>query len=93
MSEKNSKAERRVQSGELEKVQASEEVGRRNALAVLAQLDVLRKAILEMAVRIDTLQKNMMNQQQLFEQQRMQLAKLQQQFYARGSTSYSNGEG
>lgn len=86
-------AQRKIEAGELEKVKAAEETGRRNALAVLMQLDACQKAIREMGVRLDHLQKNYMNQQTLFEQQRLQLARLQQEFYARGSTSYSNGEG
>lgn len=85
--------ERRIQAGELEKVKASEETTRRNALAVIGQLDMCMKAIKEVRNRLDVLQNHFMNQQKLFEQQRMQLARLQQEFYARGSTSYSNGEG
>lgn len=88
-----SEADRKIEAGELEKVKAAEETGRRNALAVLSQLSLCQKAIVEMGMRLDSLQANYLNQQKLFEQQRMQLARLQQEFYARGSTSYSNGEG
>lgn len=85
--------ERRIQAGELEKVKAAEETQRRNAITILAQLQMFQGAIKEMGVRLDVLQNHYLNQQKLFEQQRLQLARLQQEFYARGSTSYSNGEG
>ena len=84
---------RKIQAGELEKVKASEEVTRRNVQAVIQHSNETRKALLELREMFDALQGNVMNMQKLQEEQRKQLAALQQQFYARGSVSYSNGEG
>jgi hypothetical protein len=84
--------ERKVQAGELEKVQAAEEVTRRNVTAVIQHANETRKMVLELKLMVDTLQNNMLNLKKLHDQQRHQLALLQQQFYLRGTTSYADGD-
>jgi hypothetical protein len=84
--------ERKVQAGELEKVQAAEEVTRRNVTAVIQHANETRKMVLELKLMVDTLQNNMLNLKKLHDQQRHQLALLQQQFYQRGTTSYADGD-
>jgi hypothetical protein len=48
--------------------------------------------VLELKLMVDTLQNNMLNLKKLHDQQRHQLALLQQQFYLRGTTSYADGD-
>jgi len=46
----------------------------------------------ELAARIELLQNKMIAMDQQNDQRRMQLATLQQEFYKRGTTSYSDSE-
>jgi hypothetical protein len=83
---------RKIQAGELEKVQASEETIRRNVKAVIEFSNETRKGVLELKTIVDALQNNMINLQKQFNETKKQLAILQGEFYKRGSTSYSNGD-
>jgi len=52
-----------------------------------------RKMVLELSKIVDALQNKMISQDKLYQQMRKQLASLQQEFYRKGSVSYSDGEG
>lgn len=84
--------ERKIKTGELENVKASEEVTRRNILSGMAFAEDTRRMVQELAVMFDALQRNVMNMKAQQDQIRMQLTNLQQQFYARGTTSYADGD-
>jgi len=92
MSEKAAKALRKIQAGELQNVQASEEATRRNVQMILDFTNETRKMMLELREMFDALQANVMNMKKEQEQYRLQLANLQQQFYARGTVSYADGD-
>jgi predicted RNase H-like nuclease (RuvC/YqgF family) len=92
MSEKAAKAARKIQAGELQSVQASEETTRRNVKMILDFTQETRKMLLELREMFDALQGIVMNMKAENEQYRTQLAKLQQQFYARGTVSYADGD-
>ena len=92
MSEKKAKLERKIKAGELENVKAVEEVIRRNINSMMEFSNATRKMVLEQQKMFDALQANVMNMHNQFNQMREQLTNLQQQFYARGSTSYADGD-
>jgi hypothetical protein len=77
--------ERDIQAGEREVIKASEEVQVRNLIAFSEVLKNMRGAIVEIGQRVDHLQNRMMTYDKLFEQQRQQIAYLQQQIYQKGS--------
>ena len=92
MSEKAAKALRKIQAGERQAVQSSEEATRRNVQMILDYTNETRKMMLELREMFDALQANVMNMKKEQEQYRLQLANLQQQFYARGTVSYADGD-
>jgi predicted RNase H-like nuclease (RuvC/YqgF family) len=95
MSEKAAKANRaedKVQAGERQAVKASEETTRRNVKMVLEFSNETRKMLKELTVMFDALQGNVMAMKAEQEQYKLQLANLQQQFYARGTVSYADGD-
>ena len=92
MSEKKAKKERKIKTGELENVKAVEEVTRRNVESGMQFANDTRKMVLELRIMFDALQRNVMNMKAQQDQVRSQLANLQQQFYARGSVNYSDGD-
>jgi predicted RNase H-like nuclease (RuvC/YqgF family) len=92
MSEKAAKAARKIQAGELQNVKAMEETTRRNVKMILDFTQETRKMLLELREMFDALQGIVMNMKAENEQYRTQLAKLQQQFYARGTVSYADGD-
>lgn len=83
----------KVEAGDVEKVKASEEVNRRNIQAVIQHSNMTRKMLLELKTIVDALQNNMIAQSKQLAEMRKQLAILQQEFYKRGTTSYSNDNG
>ena len=85
-------AERKIKAGELENVKASEEVTRRNVESGILFANDTRKMVLELRMMFDTLQRNVMNMRAEQNQMREQLTTLQQQFYARGTVSYADGD-
>ena len=86
-------AERKIQAGEREAVKAAELVQVKNYRAMIQYIDEHKKAILELASRVEALQNKMMSMDVMLEAGRKQLATLQQEFYKRGTTSYSDGKG
>ena len=84
--------ERKIKPGELQSVLASEEVTRRNVESGIQFANDTRKMVIEMRVMFDALQRNVMNMHSLLNETRTQLANLQQQFYAKGSVSYADGD-
>jgi predicted RNase H-like nuclease (RuvC/YqgF family) len=92
MSQKTAKAARKIQAGELQNVKAMEETTRRNVKMILDFTQETRKMLLELREMFDALQGIVMNMKAENEQYRTQLAKLQQQFYARGTVSYADGD-
>ncbi|RLA02069.1 MAG: hypothetical protein DRQ42_01640 [Gammaproteobacteria bacterium] len=81
-----------VTPGEREAVRASEDVIRRNVESGIQFANSTRKMVLELSNMFDILQKNVMNMKAEQDQIRLQLTNLQQQFYARGTTSYADGD-
>jgi len=73
-------------------VLASEEVQRKNLLTVIEFGTETRKMVKELLIMVDALQNRMMMQDKKLDQYRLQLAALQQQFYAKGTTSYNDSE-
>lgn len=65
---------------------------RRNAESMILFSQDTRKMVKELRVMFDALQKNVMNMHKQLNETRNQLALLQQQFYARGTVSYSDGD-
>lgn len=95
MSEKRAKInrrERKIKAGELENVKAAEEATRRNVQSGIQFANDTRKMVLELSRQFGALQANVMNMKNQQDQIREQLTKLQQQFYARGTTSYADGD-
>jgi len=71
---------------------ASEEVNRRNTEAAVNHGNETRKMFRILEQRMGKLEETMRALGGLLEQYRTQLASLQQQFYAKGTTSYADGE-
>ena len=84
--------EDQIQAGQREAVKSSEEATRRNVEMVIQFSNDTRQMVLELRKLFDNLQNHVMNHHADLGQLREQLAMLQQQFYARGTTSYSDGE-
>lgn len=84
--------EKDAKAGEREVIKASEECIRRNVESGLQFAQDTRKMVLELSTMFDALQNNVRNMHNLLNETRMQLANLQQQFYARGSVSYADGD-
>ncbi len=81
-----------MSAGDKEIVLASEEVQRNNIETVIKFNEETRKMVLEVLKMVDALQNRMMMHDKTMDQFRTQLAALQQQFYAKGTTSYNDGE-
>lgn len=81
-----------VKPGEYQSVKAMEEVTRRNVESGMVFAENTRKMVLELKHMFDALQRNVMNMKVQQDQIRNQLTNLQQQFYARGTTSYADGD-
>lgn len=79
--------ERDIQAGEREAVKASEEVQVRNLMAFSEMLKLIKNSILELDRKVASLQNRILTSEKLFEQQRQQIAYLQQQVYNRGSVN------
>lgn len=80
-------------AGDKEIVLASEEVQRKNLKVAIQHGNETRKMVRELGAIVDALQNQIITQNKTVEQLRLQLANLQQQFYAKGSTSYhTDGE-
>jgi len=88
---KNEK-QRKIKAGELENVKACEEVTRRNVESGIEFANSTRKMVVELAAMFNALQANVMNMKSQQDQIRSQLTNLQQQFYARGTVSYADGD-
>jgi len=73
-------------------VLASEEVTRRNVSACVDHANGTRKYLREVEQRMDRLEDTVRALSSLVEAYRTQLATLQQQFYAAGTTSYADQE-
>jgi hypothetical protein len=82
----------KVRAGDLQNMKAMERVVRKNIESGMAYTENTRKMILELKVMFDALQANVMNMKAQQDQVRAQLTNLQQQFYARGTTSYADGD-
>lgn len=83
---------RQIKPGEYQNVKAMEEVTRRNVESAIQFGNDTRKMVLELSRMFDALQANVMNMKRDLDQTKNQLATLQQQFYARGTTSYADGD-
>ena len=83
---------KQIQAGEREAIKASEEVQVRNLKSMMEFSNDTRKVVLELREIIDSLQNRMIAMNTLIDQQRIQLANLQQQFYAKGTVSYTGDE-
>ncbi len=92
MSEKEARNARKIQAGELQSVKASEETIRRNVKMIADFTNETRKMLAELTTMFDALQNNVIGMKAEQDQFRLQLAKLQQQFYARGTVSYADGD-
>lgn len=73
-------------------MKAMERVVKKNIDSSIEYTENTRKMILELRIMFDALQANVMNMKAQQDQMREQLSNLQQQFYARGSTSYADGD-
>ena len=85
-------SERKIKAGEYQNVKAMEEVTRRNVESGIQFANDTRKMVKQLGIMFDALQKNVMNMKAQQDQIREQLTNLQQQFYARGTTSYADGD-
>lgn len=81
-----------VQAGDREAIKASEEVQVRNLKSMMEFTNETRKMVLELAARMEALQNKMIAMDEQGKTRAMQLANLQQEFYRRGTTSYSDEE-
>lgn len=88
MGEKNKV--RHIKPGELQNVQASEEVTRRNVQMILEYTDETRKMLLENLNMFDTLQNNFMNLKGEVAELRRQLSFLQQKTASGGTKDYGD---
>lgn len=82
----------KIKPGELEKMRAMERVVTGNVESGMMFAEETRKMIIELKIMFDALQRNVMNMKVQQDQTRTQLTNLQQQFYARGTTSYADGD-
>ena len=80
------------QAGEREAIKASEDVQVRNLNSMMLFSNETRKIVLELAARLESLQNKMIAMEEQGKVRAMQLANLQQEFYRRGTTSYSDEE-
>ena len=85
-------AERKEKPGVYQSVKAMEDVTRRNVESAIQFGNDTRKMVLELRAMFDALQANVMNMKAQQDQIRSQLTNLQQTFYARGTTSYADGD-
>ena len=88
----NSGHQRKIEAGERQAVKSSEEATRRNVQMILDFTNETRKMMLELRELFDVLQNHVMVMKAENEEYRKQLANLQQQFYARGTVSYADGD-
>ena len=84
--------EDKIQAGDREAIKASEEVQVRNLKSMMEFTNSTRKMVLELREVINSLQNKMIAMDTQNEERRMQLANLQQQFYLKGTTSYSDSD-
>jgi uncharacterized coiled-coil protein SlyX len=77
-----------MSAGDKEIILASEDVQRKNIQVAVQYGNETRKMVRELGVIVDALQNQVITQNKTVDQLRLQLANLQQQFYAKGSTSY-----
>jgi uncharacterized coiled-coil protein SlyX len=80
-------------AGDKEIVLASEEVQRQNLRAAINYGNETRTMVRELGVIVNALQNQVITQNKTIDQQRLQLANLQQQFYQKGTVSYHTEEG
>jgi len=83
---------RKIKPGEYQSVKAMEEVTRRNVESGMLFASDTRKMVVELSMMFDILQRNVINMKAQMDQMRSQLTNLQQQFYARGTVSYADGD-
>lgn len=76
-------------AGDKEIILASEEVQRKNIGVAVAHGNETRKMVLELGKIVDALQNQVIVQANQLTQLRNQLATLQQQFYSKGTVSYT----
>jgi hypothetical protein len=76
-------------AGDKEIILASEEVQRKNIKVAVAYGNETRKMVLELGKIVDALQNQLITQSNTIQQLRLQLATLQQQFYSKGTVSYT----
>ncbi len=81
---------RRIKPGELQSVLASEEVIRRNVNMIIEYSQETRKMVHELLVMFDALQKNVMNMKSELDEQKRQLAILQQISCSKGTKNYGD---
>ena len=77
-------------AGDKEIVQASEEVQRRNIIAMRQEISQMKAAMGDMIKIVDANQNNLMNYKTELDELRKQLALLQQNFYAAGTPSHGD---
>ena len=82
--------DRRIEAGERQIVLASEKVQLQNIQTVIKFSQDTRSIVRALEEEVQRLQNMVVNMQNLYEQQKKQLAALQQQFYQAGSTSYAD---
>jgi predicted RNase H-like nuclease (RuvC/YqgF family) len=80
---------RRIEAGELENVKAAEETVRRNVNMIRDFANQTRKMMLELTTMFDALQNNVIQMKAEQDQLRVQVANLQQEFYSKGTVSYT----
>jgi ribosomal protein L6P/L9E len=79
-----------TEAGDKEIILASEKVQVQNTQACIDFSNETRKLFRELEEKVTRLENNFLNVQALMEQQKKQLAMLQQQFYTKGSVSYQD---
>ena len=81
-----------VQAGDREAIRASEEVQVRNLTSIAEFSQDTRKMVREVDNVVTALQNKMIAMSAQLDQQRKQLAALQQQFYSKGTVSYTGDD-
>ena len=77
-------------AGDKEIILASEDVQRKNIKVAIEYGNQTRKMIIELGKIVDALQNQVITQSKTIDQQRLQLANLQQQFYMKGTVSLND---
>lgn len=81
-----------MSAGDKEIILASEEVQRKNINVAVQYGNETRKMVRELGVIVNALQNQVITQNKETQQLRLQLANLQQQFYNKGTVSYTGDE-